>query len=235
VDEKATSVRAMFARLAGRYDAANDLISMGQHRAWKRRAVALAAAPAGGYVLDLCTGTGDLAILHALRADTPAAIIGADFCPPMLAVARRRRKTLHPSAAPILLVNARAEQLPLPEDAFDVCTVAFGLRNVSDLDASLREIWRVLRPGGRLVSLDVSTPDNPLLRWAHALYFLRIMPLLGALVNRSREDYLYLPASAAIFPQKHRMCERMIAAGFSTAQYHQIFAGAAAIHVAQKG
>ncbi|HET6382665.1 MAG TPA: bifunctional demethylmenaquinone methyltransferase/2-methoxy-6-polyprenyl-1,4-benzoquinol methylase UbiE [Armatimonadota bacterium] len=233
-DEKAARVQAMFAGIARRYDLANDLISFGQHRAWKRRAADLSRIPAGGHALDLCTGTGDLAILLAQRAGSGGRVVGVDFCAPMLEIARNRRRIAAADQAPIRLLQARAEEIPLESGRFDGCTVAFGLRNVSDIDAALAEVWRVLKPAGRLVSLDCSTPDLPIFAPLFAFYFNRIVPIIGALVNQSRSAYTYLPESVASFPQKHEMCRRMRSAGFSTATYYQICGGAVAIHVAEK-
>lgn len=225
----------MFGRLAGRYDLANDLISFGQHRLWKAKAAALACVPRGGAVLDLCTGTGDLSILHARRVGIRGQVIGVDFCAPMLHVAAERRSSQN-NFRPVCyrLVQARAEALPFGDALFDACTVGFGLRNVSDLDQALREVYRVLKPGGRLVSLDVSTPDGPVFGPLYGLYFNRALPLIGAAVNRSRADYTYLPQSALTFPQKQEMCRRMLEAGFGSACFFPLSGGGAAIHVAVK-
>ena len=234
-EEKAAAVEAMFGRLAQGYDLANTLISFGQHRLWKRRAVRLAAIPPGGRALDLCTGTGDLAILLANGIGPTGSVVGLDFCGPMLEIASRRtdraRTTL---SAPVDLVRARAEQLPLQGSSFDACTVAFGLRNVADLHAALCELMRVLKPGGRLVSLDVSTPASPLYGRAYAFYFEKLLPMIGSVVNRSLNDYAYLPRSAKTFPQRQEMCRHMIDAGFVNARFHSLSGGAVAIHVAEK-
>lgn len=235
MDEKAVSVQSMFGRLAQRYDLANDLISFGQHRWWKRKAVGLAQVPVGGVALDLCTGTGDLAFWLAERAGPEGEVVGVDFCSPMLAIADRRYRKLSPSGlARVQFVQAAAERLPLPDSQFDGCTVAFGLRNVSDLHASLMELHRVLKPGGRLVSLDVSTPDSPLFGRLYPFYFNRVLPLIGAAANTSRTDYSYLPSSAARFPQKQEMCRRMLDAGYASVGFYTLSGGAVAIHVAEK-
>jgi demethylmenaquinone methyltransferase / 2-methoxy-6-polyprenyl-1,4-benzoquinol methylase len=241
MDERGAAVQSMFGTIARKYDLVNDLISMGQHRLWKRLAIQTARPPGQGAALDLCTGTGDLALALSRVIGPRGCVVGVDFCAPMLEVAAERTRRLMHSAngcsrnmAPIELVEARAEQLPLADGTFDSCTVAFGLRNVSDLGAALREIHRVLKPGGRLVSLDCSTPDSLVFGAAFNAYFNHVVPLIGAAVNSSRAAYTYLPRSVVSFPQKRVMCSRMCEAGFMAAAFQPLSGGAVALHVAVK-
>jgi demethylmenaquinone methyltransferase / 2-methoxy-6-polyprenyl-1,4-benzoquinol methylase len=235
MDQRAADVQAMFSSIAARYDLVNDLISLGQHRLWKAETVRRARPLSGDTALDLCTGTGDLALLLAETVGPSGQVIGVDFCDPMLDIARSRRASAAgQSIAPIQYLQGRAESIPLEDESVDTCTVAFGLRNVSDLPAALRETYRVLRPGGRLVSLDCSTPNSQLFGAVFSLYFNQLVPLIGAVVNRSRSAYTYLPNSVNTFPQKREMCNLMIQAGFDSVIFVPLSGGAVAIHVAEK-
>ena len=235
MDQRAADVQAMFSGIAVRYDLVNDLISLGQHRLWKAETVRRSRSLLGTTALDLCTGTGDLALLLAEEVGPSGQVVGVDFCDPMLDIARSRRaEAAGQNNAPIQYLHGRAESIPLADESVDSCTVAFGLRNVSDLPAALRETHRVLRPGGRLVSLDCSTPNSPLFGAVFSLYFNRLVPVIGAVVNRSRSAYTYLPNSVGTFPQKREMCKLMREAGFDSALYIPLSGGAVAIHVAEK-
>ena len=219
--EKAAVVRAMFDRIAPRYDRLNAVLTCRLDRRWRRAALAAAALAPGDRALDVACGTGDLA---ALAAATGARAVGVDFAPAMLAAARRRR----PGA---MLVRADAGALPFRTGSADVVLCGFALRNFVAIEPVLAEAARVLRPGGRLVLLEVATPRGRLARAAHRLYFERIVPLLGALLA-DRAAYAYLPRSVAYLPDTRALLAMMATAGFAgvcarplTTQAAQLFTG----------
>ncbi len=202
----------MFAEIAPRYDLLNHLLSMGIDIRWRNRTVRLAGDPAGQPILDVCCGTGDLAL--AFRREHPAAVgvIGADFCRPMLAIAKRKAARL--KQASVYFIEADALHLPFPDNTFGLVSVAFGLRNVSDTDAGLRELTRVCIPGGRVLVLEFTLPRIPLLAQLYRWYFHRILPRIGQALARNRQSaYNYLPASVEEFPQGEAFLQRMAAAG----------------------
>ena len=214
----------MFGRIARRYDLANHVLSGGADFLWRRRAVKLVEAWQPRRLLDLATGSGDLAL--AFQRQLPAAtIVAADFSPEMLEVARRKgvRET----------VLADALQLPFETGSFDVVTVAFGLRNMADWGAALREMGRVLRDGGHLLVLDFSLPHGPL-RPAYRFYLHRCLPLLASLVTGQRDAYDYLGRSIEKFPCGREMVELIEKSGFSDASAEPLTGGIATIYAAEK-
>ncbi len=228
--ERAPKVRAMFSRLAWRYDLVNDIMSFGLHRRWKRQTVAtaLAGARAGRppRVLDLCCGSGDLCFLA--EDGGAGMVVGADFTLPMLAVARRRRAGGRRRSG---FVQADALALPFADATFDVVTISYGLRNIADMDAALSEMRRVLAPGGRAVVLDFGKPDGAV---AGALYraFLRtMMPAVGWLFHGDPETYLYIPESLERFPAQRGVEKMMRAAGFDSVRYENRLLGTMGINV----
>jgi len=224
---KGAFVREMFARIAPRYDAANRVISAGMDERWRRRAIALLGAPRGGRVLDLCCGTGDL-VFHLLRTDPTLDVTGVDFCEPMLQAARRRSE--REACGKAAFVEADVMSLPFQDASFDGATMGFSLRNVVDIDATLREIRRVLRPGAKFVNLDVSKAPNPLWKACFGVYFYRIVPLIGGLVGGSRAAYTYLPQSLTHHPGAEALREKFAAAEFAEAGFVRLMGGAIAIH-----
>ena len=191
----ATEVRAMFDRIAPRYDLMNRLMSGGLDRRWRRLAAAAADVALGSRALDVCTGTGDLAFELADRVGPSGAIVGVDFSEQMLGRAQAKASA---RGVPATFRVADALELPFDDSEFDGATVAFGARNLSDLDRGLAEMARVVRPGGRVVVLEITTPRR--LRALHGLWFDRLVPLLGGLIGGDRAAYGYLPASAKRFP-----------------------------------
>jgi demethylmenaquinone methyltransferase/2-methoxy-6-polyprenyl-1,4-benzoquinol methylase len=234
VDKSSDRIRAMFGQIARRYDLLNHLLSLGIDRRWRRRTVKLAAADGSAPVLDVCTGTGDLALAYWRAGRGRVRVVGADFCRPMLAIGRE--KALRAGAqAQLQLVEADAVRLPFPGDTFQVVCVAFGLRNVSDTDRGLAEMVRVCRPGGRVAVLEFSMPRAPWLRAIYRWYFHRLLPRIGQTVAKNRlEAYNYLPASVGEFPQAEALCRRMEAAGLAGVECHPLTFGVASLYVGVK-
>jgi len=212
LDKSGRAIRDMFAGVAPRYDLLNHLLSGSLDLVWRRRAArALAVAP-GTPVLDLCCGTGDQALALGRRG---ARVSAADFCVPMLAIARRKaRRRPRGSAARPAFLAADALALPFPPGRFAAATVAFGLRNVADLDAALRQLALALRPGAPLVVLEFAILTGRFLRAAYLLYFRRLLPAIGRLLSARGSAYSYLPTSVLAFPQRRAFLDRMAAAGF---------------------
>lgn len=216
----APKVRAMFAAIARRYDLANHLLSGGLDRIWRRRVARIVRQWKPSRILDLATGSGDLALaLRVVCQD--ATVVGADFCEEMLAEARR--KGLHE------VVLADALHLPFADSTFDVVTVAFGLRNMESWPCALREIARVLRPGGHCLILDFSIPRPPL-RWLYRPYLRIVLPRLAALLTGQRDAYEYLGTSIESFPSGAAMCSLLEEAGFCTGQSETLSGGIVTIY-----
>ena len=233
-EERAGRVRDLFARIARRYDLINDLMSWGLHRRWKRRLVALATPRPGERALDLCCGTGDVA--RALAAETAkvgraGSIVGLDFTEEMLEIARRIIAT----SSAVTYLRGDALSLPFPDGDFDLVTCAYGFRNLADLDRGLRESHRVLRPGGRLVSLEFGRPDRPILRAAYLAYLKLALPLYGLLFVGDSQAYGYIFASVTRFPGQRDLAARMREAGFEPVEVHHLMGGVMGICVARKG
>ncbi len=229
--EKSVYVRDMFAKIAPRYDATNRVLTAGVDEAWRRRAVRELAAPAGGRILDLCCGTGDLAF-HLARTHPSLSIVGADFCEPMLAGARKRAPKDDPLGR-TAFVEADVMALPYADATFDGATMGFSMRNVVDIVGMLKETRRVLKPGARFVNLDVSKAPNALFRRLFNLYFYKLVPLVGGLIGGSRSAYTYLPNSLTNFPDADGLAERFRTAGFRNVRYVRLGGGAIAIHVGE--
>lgn len=236
--EKEQAVQAMFTAIAHRYDLNNTLLSLGLHHSWKRLSVRMSGAAEGDIVLDLCTGTADLAVLLARQVGPKGRVIGLDLNQRMLTFARRkivRRGDEAGTAGPIMLLLGNAESLSFGDQTFHAVTVAFGMRNVTDVKTALSEIYRVLRAGGRLTCLEFSRPTSPLLRKLYDLYSFLILPQIGRLVSRDQTGvYNYLPASIRVFPDQERFKTLLMAAGFSAVTYRNLTGGIVAIHVGVK-
>lgn len=226
-EEKAAHVRRMFSSIAPRYDLLNHLLSLNIDKLWRRRAVNVLRwerEPAGRY-LDNCAGTLDLSAELAKRQGFEGRVVGSDFTFAMLAGGVHKVK-----GRPISPVCADALALPYPDASFDGATVGFGVRNLSDLDAGLREMARVLRPGARLVILEFTTPHWQPFRGLYFFYFLRVLPLIGRLVSKHGSAYDYLPQSVLRFPAPDELATRMEAAGFSSVGWERMTGGIVALH-----
>lgn len=216
----AATIQAMFGDIAPRYDFLNHLLSFNIDRRWRRKAVALAEPK--GPVLDVCTGTGDLAAEFARATGSP--VTGVDFCAPMLRRGRDKK-----SCARVRFVRGDALRLPLPSNRFDVVSVAFGIRNVADLEEGLAELVRVARPGGRVAVLEFAPPKNRL----YGFYFGRILPFLGNTISGSRA-YSYLNRSVVQWTDEQDLAERMRRAGCASVAIHPLTLGIAAVHLGVK-
>jgi demethylmenaquinone methyltransferase/2-methoxy-6-polyprenyl-1,4-benzoquinol methylase len=226
-------VRAMFGAVARRYDLLNRLLSARRDVAWRRRAAAEVADDAGGVVLDLCGGTGDLTAEIA-RSRPGALVVCCDFSHPMLVRARAKLSRAGLSSRCALL-EADALRMPLPDGAATAVTVAFGVRNFSDLGAGLREILRVLRPGGRLVVLEFSRPTAPILSRLYSLYLDRVLPPLGDRISGQPGPYAYLARTIGGFPDPPAFAGILREAGFAAAGWTPLTGGIVCIHTALKG
>jgi demethylmenaquinone methyltransferase/2-methoxy-6-polyprenyl-1,4-benzoquinol methylase len=216
-----TQVRAMFDRIAGVYDLMNSVMTAGMHHRWRERAVDLAGIGPGDRALDVATGTGDLAIALARRAGPEGEVVGSDFSEPMLELARRK-------APAITFEWGNALELPYEDDSFDAATVGFGARNFSDLGRGLSEMARVVRPGGRVVVLEITTPERPPLSWFFRLWFDRAVPMLGRFADS--EAYTYLPSSVHRFPGARELGAELAAVGLADVRWLVTAGGIIAIH-----
>ena len=228
-DAKRRYNQRLFATIAARYDLITRLLSFGLDQRWKRRVLGLAAPRADDVVLDLACGTGDLAFGASARR---ARVIGLDLTTRMLELARRRAPRESAAGQPVTWIAGDMTSLPIADRSVDVVTTGYGLRNVPDLTAALAEIRRVLRPGGRMVSLDFDRPDSLTVRAAYLAYLDLVGGALGWLLHREPAAYRYIPASIRRYPGATRVAEMMRAAGFAEARHLPVLGGLMAIHVA---
>jgi len=232
VDKSAVRVREMFGQIAPRYDLLNRLLSAGIDQRWRKKTVRLVPPEGSAPILDLCTGTGDLALAYAQAAAGRAAVIAADFCRPMLV---RGAQKSRPLGAAVAYVEADALRLPFADNTFQIVSVAFGLRNLVDTDAGLVEMTRVLRPGGRLAVLEFSLPRRQPLKAVYGWYFHRVLPRIGQALARNRLDaYNYLPNSVREFPSGSELVARMAAAGLAEVWHRPLTFGVATLYVGRK-
>ncbi|HEX5711989.1 MAG TPA: bifunctional demethylmenaquinone methyltransferase/2-methoxy-6-polyprenyl-1,4-benzoquinol methylase UbiE [Solirubrobacterales bacterium] len=225
-------VNRMFDRVAGRYDALNSVMTAGLHHGWRQRAAAKTGLGSGDAALDVCCGTGDFALELAQLVSPGGHVVGCDFSEPMLDLARD--KAAAQGAEGVRFEWADALQLPYDGERFDAVTVGFGVRNLADLDRGLREMARVLKPGGRAVILEITTPTRPPLSTFYSLWFDRMVPLLGAFSSEP-EAYSYLPESVRSFPSPLGLAEKMDGAGFEGIRYTVLAGGIIAIHSGIRG
>ncbi len=228
-NDKVRRVGAVFDSVAGKYDVMNDVMSLGIHRLWKRFAIELSGVRKGSRVLDLAGGTGDLAARLARIAGPDGEVVLADINAAMLEQGRARLLD-EGIAGNVRFVQANAECLPFPDNHFDCITIAFGLRNVTDKDAALRSMYRVLKPGGRLLVLEFSKPTLPGLAPIYDLYSFKLLPLMGKLIANDAESYKYLAESIRMHPDQNTLRDMLTQAGFEDASYHNLSGGIVALH-----
>ncbi len=233
LSDKGRGVRRMFDTIAPRYDLLNRLLSFGIDRRWRRYAVAQLDIPKGGRALDIATGTCDVALEIAGNTDPSVTIVGEDFTQGML-VHGQKKLDLSPLGQRITLVNAPCEAIPHPDESFDAITIAFGIRNVVDREQGLREMVRVLKPGGRAVILEFSNPRSRVFRSLYYFYFRHLLPAIGGLFSQ-RSAYQYLPDSVLEFPAQEKFCEMMKDAGFSRVDFSDLTFGISTVYVGDKG
>jgi len=230
-DGKKLQVERMFDNISGSYDRLNHLLSLGIDRIWRRKAIRYLLPFRPGRILDVATGTADFAIAAGSIPD--AIVTGIDISEGMLEVGRRKirdQKLDHR----ISLERGDSENLPFGDNYFDAVIVAFGVRNFEDLDQGMREIGRVLKPGGNFVVLEISEPDHFPWKQLFSLYFRGILPLTGRLISGDRHAYQYLPDSVSAFPRGKAFLQRMTAAGFSNCEWRPLTFGSCAMYVGRK-
>jgi demethylmenaquinone methyltransferase/2-methoxy-6-polyprenyl-1,4-benzoquinol methylase len=229
-EEFASDVRGMFDRIAGVYDLMNSAMTAGLHHQWRQRAVDRAEVGPGSDALDVCCGTGDLALELRRRIGPDGRVVGCDFSEPMLEIARRKSGE---EGLPVEFGLADALDLPYGDGSFDAVTIGFGARNLADLDRGLSEMGRVLRPGGRLVILEITRPQREPLATFYSLWFDRVVPVIGSLAGDA-EAYSYLPSSVRSFPEPERLAAMIDAAGFERIRWLLLAGGIIAIHSATR-
>jgi demethylmenaquinone methyltransferase/2-methoxy-6-polyprenyl-1,4-benzoquinol methylase len=236
IDKREERIRNMFSEIAPWYDFLNHFLSLNIDRSWRRRVVALVPPPAAaeGPILDVCTGSGDLALAYAQVAPSSTQIVGADFCHELLQQARRKAH-LKPCPASLTFVEADAQYLPFPDNSFALVCVAFGLRNITDMHRGLWEMIRVLRPGGRLAILEFSRPRRKILGSLYTLYFRYLLPLIGQLLCRNRYSaYRYLPESVLQFPDYEKLAAILQSHGLRDVAFVPFTGGIATLYTGRK-
>jgi demethylmenaquinone methyltransferase/2-methoxy-6-polyprenyl-1,4-benzoquinol methylase len=234
LDKRETRIRRMFGNIAPRYDLLNHLLSLNIDRYWRWRTTRLVSPSGGAPILDLCTGTGDLALAYDRRARKAAPIIGADFCHEMLVLAGLKTARQGASAR-VRFLEADAQQLPFPNDHFQLACVAFGLRNVTNLQRGISEMVRVTMPGGRVAILEFSKPRHWLFGRLYRFYFRYLLPFVGQAISRSKESaYSYLPASVMEFPDGEAFAERLRAHCLQEVRWYPLTFGIATLYVGRK-
>jgi demethylmenaquinone methyltransferase/2-methoxy-6-polyprenyl-1,4-benzoquinol methylase len=227
--DKAGKVAEVFHSVASKYDVMNDFMSMGVHRLWKKYTIETSGVRPGHRVLDLAGGTGDLAKAFSKKVGPRGQVVLSDINASMLAEGRSRMIDAGVSNN-MEFVQANAQTLPFPDNHFNLVTIAFGLRNVTDKDAALRSILRVLKPGGRLLVLEFSRPTNPVIRKVYDEYSFNVIPKVGKAVTGDAESYQYLVESIRMHPDQETLKEMVLNAGFDQADYINLTNGVVAIH-----
>ncbi len=227
-EDKQGLVRGVFDSVASKYDLMNDVLSFGAHRLWKRYTVASSNVKTGDKVLDIAGGTGDLAIEFRKKAGESGKVILSDINAAMLA--EGRRNLTNKGVFGVEFIQLNAENLPFESNSFDCVSIAFGLRNVTDKDQALREMHRILKPGGCLLVLEFSKTDNELLSQAYDFYSFNIMPKLGGIIADDEESYQYLAESIRQHPGQETLKNMVLDAGFGFCEYHNLTGGIVALH-----
>ncbi len=228
-EQKAGMVAGVFHSVAAKYDVMNDLMSAGIHRIWKRFTIEISGVRPGNQVLDIAGGTGDLAAKFSKIVGSEGRVVLADINDSMLKVGRDKLTDLG-IVGNIEYTQANAEALPFPDNTFDCITIAFGLRNVTDKDKALRSMLRVLKPGGRLLVLEFSKPENEVLNKVYDSYSFNLLPKIGKLITDDEDSYRYLAESIRMHPDQETLKSMMEDAGFARCEYHNMTGGIVAVH-----
>jgi demethylmenaquinone methyltransferase/2-methoxy-6-polyprenyl-1,4-benzoquinol methylase len=234
LDKRETRIRSMFNHIAPSYDFLNHLLSLSVDHYWRWRTTRLVPPRGTAPILDLCTGTGDLALAYDRAAAGKVAVIGADFCHEMLRRAEIKASKIK-AAGRIRFLEADAQHLPFPDNHFQICCVAFGLRNVTNTDKGIAEMVRVTQPGGKVAVLEFSQPRGRLFAGLYRFYFRRILPIVGQTISRSKDNaYRYLPESVMEFPDGQALAQRLRSHGLTDVQWHPLTFGIATLYIGTK-
>ena len=231
-DEKTRRVIRHFTSVAHQYDFMNTLLSLGIHHLWKREAVKMMGIKPGATIVDVCGGTGDLAVLASRYAGPSGRLTIFDLNRAMMDAGRE--KVLTAAHAPVDYVQGNAEKMPFPDNSFDAAMVGYGIRNVTRMEKGFEEMYRVLKPGGKMMCLEFSKPVWPVFRWFYDIYSFHIMPLLGDLIAGSRGAYTHLPESIRTFPLPDALSVIMERIGFKDVSYHLQTNGISVVHLGEK-
>jgi demethylmenaquinone methyltransferase/2-methoxy-6-polyprenyl-1,4-benzoquinol methylase len=235
LDKRETRIRQMFGHIAPTYDLLNHLLSLNIDKYWRWRTTRMVPPKGSAPILDLCTGTGDLALAYDRAAQGKVPIVGADFCHEMLLPAIKKSEKKH-AAERIRFIEADAQKLPFSDNYFQITTVAFGLRNVTDTDQGIKEMVRVTQAGGRVAILEFSRPRNRFFGAIYRIYFRKVLPVVGQLLSRSKDNaYRYLPASVMEFPDGEALAERLRGHGLKEVRWYPFTFGIATLYVGVKG
>jgi len=236
IEEKSQYVLEQFERIASGYDSTNDVISFGMHRLWKKEAVDALNVKAGGKYLDVCCGTGDLALKIAKQAGQEGEVVGLDFSASMLTIAQQRSLNLsRTDCAKVNWIKGDAQNMPFTDDTFDGAIVAFGLRNLSNLQTGVNEMSRVVKPGGKIINLDLGHPTAPIFTPLYFFFFQQIVPLLGKILQNDAKAYTYLPVSLSTYPKPEGISVIFEKAGLKNIKYKSLAMGSIVLHEGRVG
>lgn len=233
MDAHRQKVHNLFSRIAGRYDKMNTIISLTLDKGWRERTLALADPHPGELWLDVCCGTGKISIEIGRKLGEVGGVTGLDFTPAMLSVARRAEEEAKLSA-PIVWLEGDALALPFPDESFDGITIGFGLRNLPSYDEGIREMRRVLKPGGRWICLELSHPIWPVFKQGHAFFVKYLVPCIGNIGLGEQSHYKWLPESLSHFPGADELAEKMRQCGLTSVYYERLSGGIAAVHIGRR-
>ena len=225
-------VQQMFSSIAARYDLTNDVLSFGVHRLWKKKALNMLELSHGERVLDLCTGTGDLAFIISDKVGSVGEVVGVDFCSEMLVAANERLEKK--DAKNISFKRGDVLNLEFGDSSFDVVTVAYGIRNVDDVKKGLEEIFRVLKPGGRIMVLEFGKPSLPVFSQTYQFFASCFMPIVGKILTGNKKAYQYLPQTSFEFPCGNEFLDILEGVGFQKSFFKSLFGGVSYIYIAEK-
>lgn len=231
--DKALAVKRLFASIARRYDLLNNLLSLGQDKRWRQGSVRLVQLKEGQRVIDVCTGTAELALAIASWAPQ-SKVVGVDFCPEMLMIAKKKVERLGLNHGRLDLLQADAQNLPFPNEVFEAAFCAFGIRNLADLPRGLKELQRVVVRGGRVVVLEFDMPRSLFFSSFYKVYFTRVLPLVGRFVSGDREAYSYLASSVVSFSKDGALKEAMEQSGLRNIEVHSFSLGIARAYIGRK-